>query len=42
MMQPIASDDVAAAVVDVALAEPLNSTIELAGLEPIRQARKKE
>ena len=26
MMQPIASDDVAAAVVDVALAEPLNST----------------
>ncbi len=37
MMQPIASDDVAAAVVDVALAEPLNSTIELAGPEPIRQ-----
>ena len=37
MMRPIASDDVAAAVVDVALAEPLNSTIELAGPEPIRQ-----
>src|SRR3979411_2179214 len=37
MMQPIASDDVAAGVVDVALAEPLNSTIELAGPEPIRQ-----
>src|SRR5207344_1943127 len=37
MMQPIASDDVAAAVVDVALAEPLNSTIDLAGPEPIRQ-----
>src|SRR4249920_3224637 len=35
MMQPIASDDVAAAVVDVALAEPLNSTIDLAGPEPI-------
>ena len=27
-MRPIASDDVAAAIVDVALAEPLNSTIE--------------
>jgi uncharacterized protein YbjT (DUF2867 family) len=37
MMQPIASDDVAAALVDVALAEPLNSTVELAGPEPIRQ-----
>src|ERR1700758_299982 len=37
MMQPIASDDVAAALVDVALAEPLNSTIDLAGPEPIRQ-----
>jgi uncharacterized protein YbjT (DUF2867 family) len=31
MMQPIASDDVAAGLVDVALAEPLNSTIDLAG-----------
>src|ERR1700757_3181716 len=37
MMQPIASDDVAATLVDVALAEPLNSTIDLAGPEPIRQ-----
>jgi uncharacterized protein YbjT (DUF2867 family) len=37
MMQPIASDDVAAVVADVALAEPLNGTIELAGPEPIRQ-----
>src|SRR6201997_3586828 len=37
MMQPIASDDVAAVVADVALAEPLNGTIELAGPEPICQ-----
>jgi len=37
MMHPIASDDVAAVVADVALAEPLNGTIELAGPEPIRQ-----
>jgi hypothetical protein len=34
MMQPIASDDVAAALVDVALAQPLNGTVELAGPEP--------
>src|SRR5262245_17642277 len=37
LMQPIASDDVAAVVADVALAEPLNGTFELAGPEPIRQ-----
>src|SRR5205823_9981006 len=37
LMQPIGSDDVAAVVADVALAEPLNGTIELAGPEPIRQ-----
>src|SRR6184192_606161 len=36
MMQPIVSDDVAAIVVDVALAKPLNSTIDLAGPERIR------
>ena len=36
MMQPIAADDVAAAVSDVAVAEPLNGTIEIAGPEPIR------
>jgi uncharacterized protein YbjT (DUF2867 family) len=36
MMQPIVSDDVAAAVADVAVAEPLNNTIDLAGPEPIR------
>src|SRR6478672_3288408 len=37
MMQPIAADDVAAAMADVALAEPLNSMVEVAGPEPIRQ-----
>jgi uncharacterized protein YbjT (DUF2867 family) len=36
MMQPIVSDDVAAALADVAIAEPLNGTVELAGPEPIR------
>src|SRR2546429_1691295 len=36
MMQPIVSDDVADVVVDVALAKPLNSTIELAGPERSR------
>ena len=35
-MQPIASDDVAAALTDVAVAEPLNGTVEVAGPEPIR------
>src|SRR5437764_3230622 len=37
LMQPIASDDVAAVMADVALAEPLNGTVELAGPEAIRQ-----
>jgi len=36
MMQPIAADDVAAVMADVALAKPLNSTIDLAGPERIR------
>lgn len=36
MMQPIASDDVAAALADIAVKKPLNRTIELAGPEPIR------
>jgi uncharacterized protein YbjT (DUF2867 family) len=36
-MQPIVSDDVAAAMADVALAEPSNSTFELAGPDLIRQ-----
>src|SRR5207248_3077957 len=37
LMQPIASDDVAAVMADVALAEPLNDTVDLAGPEPIHQ-----
>src|SRR6058998_1657634 len=37
LMQPIVSDDVAAAVADAALAAPLNGTVDLAGPEPIRQ-----
>src|SRR5262249_5207224 len=37
LMQPIVSDDVAGAMVEVALAKPLNGTIELAGPELIRQ-----
>jgi uncharacterized protein YbjT (DUF2867 family) len=36
LMQPIAADDVAAVMADVALAKPLNSTIDLAGPERIR------
>ena len=36
MMQPIAADDVATALTDVALAEPLNAIVEIAGPEPIR------
>jgi uncharacterized protein YbjT (DUF2867 family) len=34
--QPIAADDVAAALTDVALAEPVNGTVTIAGPEPIR------
>lgn len=37
LMQPIASDDVAAVVEDTALAKPLNGTFDLAGPDPIRQ-----
>src|SRR5438045_4675618 len=37
LMQPIVSDDVAAVMADVALAEPLYGTFDLAGPEPIRQ-----
>ena len=37
LMQPIVSDDVAAVVAEVALADPLNGTFDLAGPEPIRQ-----
>jgi uncharacterized protein YbjT (DUF2867 family) len=36
MMQPIVSDDVAAALAKVAVEKPLNRTIEVAGPEPIR------
>lgn len=36
MMQPIVSDDVAAAVADVALANPLNDIVEVAGPDKIR------
>ena len=36
LMQPIAADDVAAALADVAIAEPLNDTVDVAGPEPIR------
>jgi uncharacterized protein YbjT (DUF2867 family) len=36
MMQPIVSDDVAACVAEVALEQPLNGMIEVAGPEPIR------
>lgn len=35
LMQPIASEDVAAALADVAVARPLNGMIEIAGPEPI-------
>ena len=34
--QPMAADDVASAIVDVALGEPLNDTIEIAGPETFR------
>jgi uncharacterized protein YbjT (DUF2867 family) len=37
MMQPIAADDIAAVLANVAVASPLNGTFELAGPEPIRQ-----
>lgn len=36
LMQPIASDDVAAALADVATSEPNNGTVEIAGPELIR------
>jgi uncharacterized protein YbjT (DUF2867 family) len=35
-MQPIAADDVAAILADVAAGEPLNGMVEIAGPEPIR------
>ena len=36
LMQPIASDDLAAVMAEVAVAEPLKGTVEVAGPEPIR------
>lgn len=36
MMQPVVSDDVAAELARVAVAPPLNGTVDLAGPEPIR------
>jgi len=36
LLQPIAADDVATALTGLALAEPLNGTVEIAGSEPIR------
>ncbi len=39
LLQPIASDDVAAALADVALGAPVNGTIEIAGPERIRSRR---
>lgn len=36
LMQPIVSDDVAAALAEIAVEQPLNATVELAGPEPIR------
>src|SRR5215813_14096476 len=37
LMQPIAADDVAAILADVAVADPLNGTVDVAGPEKIRQ-----
>jgi uncharacterized protein YbjT (DUF2867 family) len=37
LMQPMASDDVAAAVAEVALEQPVNGMIEIAGPDQIRQ-----
>ncbi len=36
LMQPVAADDVAAALADVAVDPPVNGTVELAGPEPLR------
>jgi uncharacterized protein YbjT (DUF2867 family) len=36
LIQPMAADEVAAAVCEVALAAPLNNSVEIAGPEPMR------
>ena len=41
LMQPIVSDDVAAALAEIAVEQPLNGTIELAGPEPARLPRER-
>ena len=38
LVQPIASDDVAAALADVTVGAPVNGTVEVAGPEPLRLA----
>jgi uncharacterized protein YbjT (DUF2867 family) len=35
-MQPVAAEDVSAALADIAVSKPVNGTVELAGPEPIR------
>jgi uncharacterized protein YbjT (DUF2867 family) len=37
LMQPIAAEDVVAALAEVACGEPMNGTVEIAGPEPLRQ-----
>src|SRR5215467_11716715 len=37
LMQPIAADDVASALTDVAVGKQVNNTVEIAGPDPIRQ-----
>lgn len=39
LVQPIAADDVAQALADIALSEPINGTVEIAGPEAIRLDR---
>jgi uncharacterized protein YbjT (DUF2867 family) len=36
LMQPVAAEDVAAALTDIAMNKPVNGTVEVAGPEPIR------
>lgn len=36
LMQPVAADDVAAALTDIAVSAPLNGTVEVAGPHPLR------
>jgi uncharacterized protein YbjT (DUF2867 family) len=36
LMRPVAAEDVSAGLADIAVSEPVNGTVELAGPEPIR------